>query len=250
MDIQVFSDFHGEAYQGRPDTIWSYVTAMAPVAVVAGDIDAKNFEATINEIASRFELVICLAGNHEWYKRDISWRPDHTKLAPNVVFLDRDCYFHEDVMFLGATLWTDFKNQDWHVMHSANDGINDFHLIRQGDRKFKAHDAYELHLKDRGYLETVISNSIDRESKLVVVTHFMPSYALVHEKWRGLGTDMLNYYFSANCDDLIEKSEAAAWIFGHTHDRRDMMLGDVRCVCNPIGYPRENPGYKDMVITV
>lgn len=250
MDIQIFSDFHGEAYQGRPDTIWQYVTPMAPVAVVAGDIDAKNFETTINEIATKFEHVVCLGGNHEWYKRDISWRPDPALMAPNVYFLDRSSVRIEDVLFAGATLWTDFKNMDWHTVHAANDGINDFHLIRKGDRKFKANDAYELHLKDHGYLDAVFGNPIHDESKLVVVTHFMPSYQLVHEKWKNMGSDMLNYYFSASCDGLIEKCGADAWIFGHTHDRRDIMLGDVRCVCNPIGYPRENPGYQDMVITV
>lgn len=253
MDIQIFSDFHGEAYTGRPETIWAYVTPMADVAVVAGDIDSRNFETTINEIASKFQHVICVAGNHEWYRRDISWRPDPTLMASNVHFLDRSAVMIDGVQFAGATLWPDFKNQDWHVMHSANDGINDFHVIRKGDRKFKAHDALELHHKDRGYLRAVIDNPIHDESKLVIVTHFMPSYNLVHEKWRALGTDMLNYYFSCSCDDLIEHAGQVgvpAWIFGHTHDRRDMMLGDVRCVCNPIGYPRENPGYQDMVITI
>jgi predicted phosphodiesterase len=250
MDIQIFSDFHGEAYMGRPDVIWSYVTPMAEIAVVAGDIDARNFEATVNEIATKFKHVVCLAGNHEWYRWDISWRPDSALLSPNVYFLDRSSAMIEGNLFAGATLWTDFKNQDWHVMHSANHGINDFRVISNGNKKFSAADAYELHLKDRGYLEAVIDNPIHDESKLIIVTHFLPSYELVHPKWKGLGSDMLNYYFSCKCDDLIEKSGAAAWIFGHTHDRRDEVLYDVRCVCNPIGYPRENPGYQDMVITI
>jgi hypothetical protein len=255
MDIQIFSDFHGEAYFDRPETIWAYVTPMAPVAVVAGDIDAKNFEVTCNEIAKKFELVIVLLGNHEWYRRDINWRPDRALLADNVKLLDRETYQHEDVLFVGATLWTDFKNADWFVMHAAKDKINDFHVIKDANNemyhRFTPALAADLHRKDRGFIEQVITNPRDDDVKLVVVTHFLPTYELVQPKWKqNPGTDMLNWYFAAQCDDLIEKSNAAAWIFGHTHDRIDQNIFDVRCVCNPIGYPRENPDYQDMVIKV
>lgn len=249
MDIQIFSDFHGEAYQDQK-YIWKYVTPMAPVAVVAGDIDARNFEQTVNEIATKFEHVIVLFGNHEFYKKKISWRPDMSLVSPNVHVLDQGVFELEDVIFIGATLWTDFKNNDWHTMHAAKDKINDFHVIRDetGGNKFTPHMASDLHRKDKAYLKMMIEKY--RGQKVVMVTHFLPSYQLVHEKWRGLGTDMLNYYFAASCDDLIETSEAKAWVFGHTHDERDMEICGTRFVCNPIGYPRENPFYTDKVITV
>ena len=61
---------------------------------------------------------------------------------------------------------------------------------------------------------------------------------------------MVNRYFSAGCDELIAKSEAAMWVFGHTHDFIDEELHGVKCVCNPLGYPRENPLYEDLIIDV
>jgi predicted phosphodiesterase len=247
MDIQIFSDFHGEAYDD-PAYIWKYVTPQADVAVVAGDIHSRRFEDAVNEIATKFKLVIVLLGNHEWYRRDISWEPDRTQFLDNVVLLDPGVYEYEDVTFIGATLWSDLKNEDPVLMLTVRNHINDFRVIRNGDRTFTPQDAVKRHHKEVKFLNKMVEKH--REKKIVIITHFMPSFELVHPKWHTPGTALLNHYFAANCDDLVEKSEAAAWIFGHTHDRRDMDVRGVRCVCNPIGYPRENPDYQDMVIKV
>ena len=41
------------------------------------------------------------------------------------------------------------------------------------------------------------------------------------------------------------------WIHGHTHIPCQYDLGDTRVVCNPRGYPRENPGpYAPVVLQV
>lgn len=247
MKIQVFSDIHFEAYQ-NPNLIWRFVTPQAPVAVVAGDIDAHKFEKTVTEIATRFEKVICVLGNHEYYRKDIAWKPDITQMPDNVVLLDPGVHQHEDILFIGATLWTDFKDQDWFVMHNAKDNINDFRVVKDGEHRFTPHKALDFHHREKAFIKLMIEEN--RDKKVVIVTHFMPTYHVVHEKWKKTGTDNLNYYFAAQCDDLINMCEAKAWIFGHTHDRRDMMLGDVRMVCNPLGYARENPDYQDMIIEV
>lgn len=249
MDIQIFSDFHGEAYED-PNYIWKYVTPRAPVAIVAGDIDARKYEATVNEIATRFQHVVCLLGNHEFYKKNITWRPDKSLLAPNVHVLDRNVFELEDVIFIGATLWTDFNNMDWFVVHSAKDKINDFRIVRAENPQFPftPHMANDLHIKDKQYIKMMLEKY--RGRKVVVCTHFLPSYSLITERWKEAG-GTLNYYFSASCDDIIDGCEiGTTWIFGHTHDVIETTAGNVRFFCNPIGYPRENPYYKDMVVNV
>lgn len=250
MKIQIFSDIHCEAYS-NPSVLWKWITPQADIAVVAGDIDARKFETTMTEIASKFEKVIYLLGNHEFYHKDVSWRPNINLMPDNVILLDRSCYLQEDVIFIGATLWSDFKNQDHWVMKYADNSINDFYMITKsnGGRKFTVQDAYDIHLLDKEYIKCMIE--LNRNKKIVIVTHFMPSYALVHPKWKSGNCDTLNYYFSSSCDDLVVDSGAAVFISGHTHDAYDTMLGDVRCVCNPFGYPGENRGkYKDLVIEV
>jgi hypothetical protein len=134
-------------------------------------------------------------------------------------------------------------------MNSAKTNINDFHIIKNGSHKFTPQMAYDLHMIEREYIKTQLE--LNRGRKMVVVTHFMPSYLMVHEKWKTASTDTLNHYFSANCDDLIMLAKdcgAVSWVCGHTHDRRDIVLGDLPCYCNPLGYPKENPDYQNMVI--
>jgi len=253
--LQIFSDIHMEAYD-NPNVIWRFVQPKAKVAVVAGDIHSKRFEQQLTEIASRFEQVIAVYGNHEWYRRDISWRADPTLLPDNVALLNPGVFEYKDVVFIGATLWTDFKNRDWFVMHAAQDNINDFHVIRSHDyaHKFTSHMAAEKHEKEKAYIKLMIEKYRGTGKKIVIVTHFIPSYALVHPRWKDMGSDTLNYYFSAQCDDLVEYSEAAAWVYGHTHNPGDAKLHNVRCVCNPLGYPKERDQagepYTDKVILV
>lgn len=242
MKLQILSDLHCEAY-ANPSHIWRFITPQAPTALIAGDIDSRKFEATLTELATKFEKVIAVLGNHEYYHKSINWKPDLSQLPANVTILNPGTVEHEGVLFIGATLWTDFKNQDWFVMHAAKNGISDFHVIRD----FSPDKAYNRFMLEKAYIRKMLE--LNRGKKTVILTHFVPSYNLINQRWKKF-ENMLNYYFSANCDDLIEDSEVALWVFGHTHDPCDIELGGVRCVCNPLGYPKENPTYRDLIIEV
>jgi predicted phosphodiesterase len=240
-----------EAYD-NPNVIWRFVKPMAKVAVVAGDIHSKRFEQQLTEIASRFDQVIAIYGNHEWYRRDISWRADPALLPNNVALLNPGVFELDDVVFIGATLWTDFKGRDWFTMHTAKDMISDFHVIRSHNyqHKFTPHMAADKHDREKAYLKLMIEKYRDLGKKIVIVTHFIPTYDLVLPKWKLPHTNMLNYYFSAQCEDVFTMEGVKTWIFGHTHDYIDRKLGDVRFVCNPLGYPRENIEFRQKVIVV
>lgn len=249
MKIQVFSDLHGEGYHNF-EWVWNRVTPQAPIAVVAGDIHSRAFEDQLNEISLKFDHVIAVYGNHEWYHRDISWRADKTMLAKNVHVLDNDVVEIDGVLFVGCTLWSDFDNESFHVMHSAKDMINDFRIVRSnnGGTRFTPQEALEFHRSSVQWIKHILQQN--RDKKTVMVTHFMPSHKCVNEKWRRPSSEMLNSYFAANCDDLIEMSEADLWICGHTHDAFDFDMFGTRMVCNPIGYPRENPTFTDKVVEI
>lgn len=253
MKIQVFSDVHLEAYHD-PAMIWNFVKPKAKVAVVAGDIHSRKFELAVAEIATKFEQVICVMGNHEWYGRDISWRPDVSMMPPNVHVLDRGTYEYKDTIFIGVTLWTDFKGQNPIVRHACRDMINDFRVIRCNDyqSRFGTTEAIDLHMKDRAFIKMMVEKYRNYDNKkIVVISHFMPSYQCVHPKWKANpGTDTLNWYFSAQCDDLLAMEGINLWICGHTHDTIDSKFYGTRLVCNPLGYPKENPDYKDKVVRV
>ena len=140
MKIQIFSDIHMEGYQ-EPKTLWKFVKPEAEVAIVAGDIDSRKFEETMTEIGSKFKKVFYVLGNHEFYHKDISWRPTPEKMPQNVTLLDRTCEDYEGILFMGCTLWSDFDNQDWYVMDAAKRGINDFFCVTRGTNRFLPMDA-------------------------------------------------------------------------------------------------------------
>lgn len=255
MKAQVFSDIHMEhrtrsSKSGAAHPVWNHIVPSAPLAIVAGDIDTRNFEDTITEIASKFEKVICVYGNHEFYGKDIDWRPDLSKIPSNVSILDQSTCVYEDTVFIGTTLWTDFEDENFLVMDAANSFINDFKIVtaNNGGTRFTAKMAADKFHTEKAWLKHTITEN--RGKKIVIVTHFLPSYALVHPRWKNPSTDLLNHYFSANCEDVIEMSEAAAWIFGHTHDKREMEIYDIPMYCNPLGYPNEGTGYTDMIIDI
>jgi hypothetical protein len=68
----------------------------------------------------------------------------------------------------------------------------------------------------------------------VVVTHFLPARECIAPRWRG--ANLLNDYFANNLGEYISTMSDATWLFGHTHDATDIVLGDTRVVANPHGY--------------
>jgi hypothetical protein len=70
--------------------------------------------------------------------------------------------------------------------------------------------------------------------KKVIVTHFLPAEVCISPRFQGEG--LLNYYFANAHDEWISTLSDTTWIFGHTHDRVDLKLGDTRLLCNPYGY--------------
>lgn len=250
--IQIASDLHGEAYQ---DTawVWRYIEPTADFLVVAGDIHSRNYEDQLRELSTKFKHVIALYGNHEWYRRDISWRADKKRLPKNVHVLDRSVWQYRNIVFIGATLWTDFKNQDPFIMYDAQRAINDFRVIGNKENavnRFQPTEAAAIHVKDKQFVSDMIDKFTDEGKKVIVCTHFMPSYECVHPRWKkDPTTDNLNWYFSADCNDLLNKEGISAWICGHTHDEIDKYVGKTRVVCNPLGYPGENL-FSDKIIDV
>jgi predicted phosphodiesterase len=247
MKIQIFSDTHLEAYASS-EVIWKFIKPLAPVAIVAGDIDSRHFERTLTELAKKFERVIAVYGNHEFYHKDISWRPDFSQIPENVSILDRSVVEIDGSLIVGATLWSDFKNSNQFVVDSSKRGINDFHIISDKGNRFTPQAAAGLYQEDKQYINKILD--INDGKKVVVVTHFIPGYQFVNPMYKGNSMDTLNYYFSANCEDIIQRSKVDTWVFGHSHSFHESFERGTHFISNPYGYPREIKTYRDLVIEV
>ena len=191
--------------------------------------------------------------NHEVYGYDVRDVDMLSRAAPsNVrVLSDRSCQI-DGARFLGATLWTDFKfngeAEAWFARRTAKSSIDDFDLIRNGDRLFTPEDSVHLHRVSVHWLVTEFEKK--HPGPTIEVTHHLPSSLSVAKRYSG---NSLNPAFASRLEGIIEKYQPDLWIHGHTHVPCDYEVFGTRVIRNPRGYPgeRNQPVFRpDLVVSV
>ena len=260
MKIHVLSDLHLEfsiPHQSLGDV-------QSDVVVLAGDIGSgvSGIEWAGETWSDR--PVIYVAGNHEFYRREYNAQRRNLRQAAekfsNVTFLDRDAVVINDVLFIGATLWTNFEyfGRDDIVkrasaMSAAAQYMNDFRLIQISEdcdgsgRRLMPEDTTRIFEIESAYIRDLLEMDlgaladqfgVDAIRKRVVVTHHLPSEGSVHPRF---AESELNAAFASHIDETVKLADL--WIHGHTHDSCDYTIGgrgsqDAMVVCNPRGYSR------------
>jgi predicted phosphodiesterase len=106
MRIHILSDLHLEFAP------FQLVQLDADVIVLAGDIHTGvNGFKWIRETFPKQQIIYVL-GNHEFYGQKIPKLTEELKavsVGTNIHVLENDAIEIGDVIFLGATLWTDFR---------------------------------------------------------------------------------------------------------------------------------------------
>ena len=233
MKIRLLSDLHTE-FRLPYKTHQMSEYRGEDVLVLAGDIasGASNTMDVIKFFLDQgFPKVVYVPGNHEYYGTTI--QDFNTKMfekcaaTPNAFFLNQNNITFDGVLFVGATLWTNFMNNPISQSYCGR-AINDFRQIKN----FKTRDAYDLYHKHLNHIKLHYETRSTR--KTVVVTHFLPARECIAPRWRG--GDLLNDYFANDLGSWIAGMENTTWLFGHTHDAMDFEIGSTRMVCNPHGY--------------
>lgn len=210
----------------------------------------KRVEAFIEESLNQYAHVFHIMGNHEFYHGEwgavvSEFREYWDKNAYQVQVLDNEDFCLMDGLRIwGGTLWTDFSGGNPIFMNAAQNGLNDYRLIkriRDGDLPYarryselRPSDTQEAHETSRYALKEAVE--AHPNDKWIVMTHHAPSFKSVEEKYQG---DILNYCFASELDTLIEEHpQIHTWAHGHTHGSHDYTIGDSRVLCNPRGYAR------------
>lgn len=215
----------------------------AEVLILAGDIttarDIHDHMGFFAHCAEQFSSVIYIPGNHEYYGGDFNDLHERfrTKLSafPNILFMDRDKLFVDDVTFLAGTMWTDADRKNPVTMQILEGVFNDFHSIKNfsASTMVAENDAFLDFLRD--YMIEYRKQQLN--NKVVVVTHHAPSFESVHEKYRNPKDWAYNFGFASYHEEVIlDFPEIKVWVHGHMHDPFDYYLGDTRVICNPRGY--------------
>ena len=245
MKIKVVSDLHLESCEyghGVPDL------GEGEVLILGGDIlCARHFKKNGNlkkvyndflkKCVDNFDEVLYLAGNHEayGYNYEGTWDVLKENLPEGIHLMEDSVVKIQDWVFLGATLWTDFRNENALEMMEASQCMNDYKTIRIGSnyRKMNPDDTLKFHKKSKQFLLDTLP--MFKNQKVWVLTHHAPSYQSVHPKYRNAG--IANGAYVSDLDDLIfDNPQIKYWSHGHTHESFDYMIGGCRVMCNPHGY--------------
>jgi len=242
VKLLVLSDLHNEFLNG------TRVMTHAPqvdVVVLAGDIDVDT--RGLAWARRTFDCrIIYVPGNHEFYGRDFDATRERLRAAAElhgVDLLDPGVVEIGDVRFIGGTLWTDFalfENPE-REMSIAQKGLNDFRVIKG----FSPARSLTRHVEEHTFIKQQLAAT--RGKRRVVVTHHLPSWRSVAERYRG---DKLSAAFASNLDEIIEREQPDLWVHGHTHDSFDYRIGETRVVCNPFGYSKheDNPEFNERLV--
>jgi predicted MPP superfamily phosphohydrolase len=235
LKVALISDIHTEMFQsdgGGKD--WAHLAELKlgnpDVLVIAGDW--ANFDGRVNTPARRqlcawgkLHPVVLVLGNHDYWGGNLAevrafWR---TNPIVNVFLLDNDILRVRGVSFLGATLWTDLSTINPEVLDMCKD-------MRRIDG-FNNYAWRSEHETSRKFLHDALLACALAEEPAVVVSHHLPSFACISERFRSLGP--MNDLFASDCEDLVFR--AAAWLHGHTHDPVDIEVYGVPVLANPRG---------------
>lgn len=210
--------------------------AVGDVLIIAGDV-AYLSDRTIPNIrfwkwaSDNFRQVLMVAGNHEFYnnedvvKRGASWQ---FKIKPNVGYYHNMVVRIDNADFILSTLWSHIPPVDELAIQS---GMNDYRqILYKGHRLLpqNINDEFELNLS---FIKKAVSES--EAEKIVVVTHHLPTYDAIEDKYRG---DILNAAFATEIGDFIADSRISLWIYGHAHHRTNFYIGNTHLISNPLGY--------------
>ncbi len=245
MRAQIISDIHLEFGNREFDF------SGCDLLILAGDIHlgTKGLEWILGKVKNI--PVLYILGNHEYYRNTYPGLIHQLKekaSGSNIHILENESVVIEGVSFHCMTLWTDFGlfGNPQLAGFECQQKMNDYYLIRRDPSysKLRSIDTHTIHNESKKWLEKSLAESNTKTN--VVVSHHAPSIRSIALRYKD---DLLSAAFASNMEDLILRYQPNLWVHGHVHDAFDYMIGNTRVVCNPLGYPHENPeNYKENLI--
>jgi predicted phosphodiesterase len=238
MKIQYISDIHLEFRSTIPN-----IEPLADVLVLAGDIGypfSAIYSEFLQHVSQKFKKVFLVAGNHEYYNDTKTMEEINEQITSvaqehiNICFLNDSWELWEGYKFVGSTLWSHIKDPQHR--------INDLTAISSMSVEF----YNELHQVASEFLQDVLK---DKDTPIVMITHHLPSFALIDTQFKTSHHTPYNQWFASHCDGLFQPP-IQVWIYGHTHVAKRSVVNGILCVCNPLGYLSEQNALHYEVIEV
>jgi Icc-related predicted phosphoesterase len=206
---------------------------------------AQRFRNFLRRISFQFPHVVYVAGNHEFYHGkfvdSIRVLREECARYPNIYFMENDYKKIDDILFIGATLWTDLNRGDPVTLYTVANSMNDYRVIRHdelGYTRLRPAHTLSRHRKSLEFIVEAIKNH--PTDRVVVVTHMAPSVLSINERYKN-DRVMNGAYYSDLSEFILDHPRIELWTHGHVHTPVDYMIGSTRVVCNPRGYEGFEP---------
>jgi hypothetical protein len=238
MLVQVCSDYHFEFSRGRLSSVLNKIrkSPEVEIGICAGDLTVLSLPFSevlshFDAVANRYKHLIYVPGNHEYYGvgilkgMDILEEIEDKIKNLHILRIDKPLEL-EGLRFLGDTMWFP---QVAGVQNALNH-MSDYYQIKDlVPYCFDHSNAFMDYLKNT-------CKSTD-----IIVTHHLPSIKSTPSQF--LNTSTQPCFVNIEAERLLDSKSVspAAWIHGHSHGRTEYTLDGTHVICNPVGYPSENP---------
>lgn len=192
----------------------------------------------LNKLKRKGHQVFAVDGNHEHYGNDNQGRTIAETTYRFYTGLDqaRVEFPLDDLMIIGTNGW-----------YPVSDDVLWRNYMNDGRYAGSAQDVNEQAQADALFLDAEIG---EFAGKVIVVTHTAPTMETLNARFEGHYSN--EWYWNPMLGEVLRKhaDKILVWCHGHTHAAADKIVDGVRVVCNPRGYPGENPDWAPKEITV
>lgn len=243
MKILTYSDLHFEfGHHWLPPKDMD-----GDLMILAGDIISFKDHRLLSRLLTDWNKpVIYVAGNHEYYTQRPMNEENETfktwlaKHHPNVFLLLDEAITINGINFFGGTMWTDFNDADPNAMKTAQSQMNDFRLIRHSAGKIlQPMDTVTMH--HQFVTKLLAWFQLELKGPRVVVSHHAP---VINPNTKYPNSPLMPAFNSLDMIDIIEHYQPSLWVYGHTHECDDQMIGQTRIISNQLGYPKKPDGFE------
>ena len=235
MKFSLISDMHVDFPQ--PKTPYNLFEENI---IVAGDtsngLDGLRF---LNKLRRKGFNVFACDGNHEHYSNVTQCRTNYETSAR----------FREE--FASTGLLESFPillRNGWYNVENEKAWV---HMMSDHSRSLiYPEDMRRLAREEARSIRQTLQEWQNLQYKGIIVTHTSPCEETLNPEYEGSITN--EWYWNPYMRPLLEEfsEQILVWCHGHTHAAADKIVSNVRVVCNPRGYPGENPDWKPLTIAI